>query len=240
MTNTNDEALSRTRMLLGDEALVKLSQKSVMLFGIGGVGGFALEALVRVGVGEIWLVDYDTVSVSNINRQIIADTTTIGRLKTEVAAERAQRIRPSVKIHSISEFVSVENIPQVIQNAGRIDYIIDAIDTVTSKLALIEYAKSANIPIISSMGTGNKLDPTRFKIADISKTTVCPLARVMRRELKARGIHNLDVLYSDEMPRKSVVTLDTAGSKRHAPGSVSFVPSVAGLIIAGHVINKMY
>lgn len=232
-----NEALSRTRLLLGDTAMTVLAGKTVMLFGLGGVGGFALEALVRGGVGRMVIVDYDTVSISNLNRQIIADTTTIGRLKTEVAAERVLRIRPDADILKLSCFVGAENIPQMIGSAGRVDYIIDAIDTVSSKLALAEYATEKGIPIVSSMGTGNKLDPTRFQIADIAKTSVCPLARVMRRELRARGIHHLEVLYSTEPPRR--VVADTPGSTRHAPGSVSFVPPVAGMILAGHVIRKM-
>ena len=183
--NSYDEAFSRTRLLLGDEAMGILSKKAVILFGLGGVGGFALEALVRGGVGRIVIVDYDTVSVSNLNRQIIADTTTLGRLKTDVAAERALRIRPDADIYKLTCFINEENIPQLLESAGRVDYIIDAIDTVSSKLALVEYATEKGIPIISSMGTGNKLDPTRFRITDISKTSVCPLARVMRRELRA-------------------------------------------------------
>lgn len=238
MQNFNvNEALSRTRLLLGEEPLAKLAEKSVLLFGLGGVGGFALEALVRAGVGRVAIVDYDTVSVSNLNRQIIADTTTLGRPKTDVAAERALLIRPDVEIVKISAFVSAETIPQIMEAAGKPDYIIDAIDTVSAKLALAEYATAHGIPIIASMGAGNRLDPTRFQIADIAKTSICPLARVMRRELRARGIRHYEVLYSTEPPRK--VVADTPGSTRHAPGSVSFVPPVAGMILAGHVVKKL-
>ena len=231
--------LHRERMLLGDEALSRIENKNVLLFGVGGVGGFALEAIVRAGVGGVTLVDNDTVSLTNINRQIIADTTTVGRLKTEVAAERARAINPQINVTRYDVFADADNIPKIIDEAHP-DYIIDAIDTVSSKLAIISAAKERNIPVISSMGTGSKLDPTRFSIVDITKTHTCPLAKVMRSKLREMGIAHCDVLFSDEPPIKASCESELEGqTTRHVPGSISFVPSAAGLIIGGYVIKKL-
>ncbi len=231
--------LHRERMMLGDEAVDALKNKKVMIFGIGGVGSYALEAVVRAGVGSVVLIDNDTVSETNINRQLIADTATVGRLKTEVAAERCLRINPEIAVERHDVFALPENIPSLIEAAAP-DYIIDAIDTVTSKLSIIKEAKDRGISVISSMGTGSKLDPTRFKIVDITKTHTCPLAKVMRLKLRDLGIAHCDVLFSDELPIKSTAASELEGkTSRNIPGSVSFVPSVAGLIIGGHVIKKL-
>ena len=231
--------LHRERMMLGNEAVDTLINKKVMIFGIGGVGSYALEAIVRAGVGSVVLVDSDTVSETNINRQLIADTATVGRLKTEVAAERCRRINPDIGVTRIDEFALPENIPEMINTASP-DFIVDAIDTVTSKLSIIKEAKERNIPVISSMGTGSKLDPTRFRIADITKTHTCPLAKVVRLKLRDMGIAHCDVLFSDEPPIKATTKSELEGqTTRNIPGSVSFVPSAAGLIIGGHVIKKL-
>ncbi len=231
--------LHRERMLLGDEAVELLKNKCVMIFGIGGVGSYALEAVVRAGIGRVVLVDNDTVSETNINRQLIADTTTVGRLKTEVAGERCKKINPNIITERHDVFALPENIPELVDGA-RPDYIIDAIDTVTSKLAIIKEAKERGIPVISSMGTGSKLDPTRFKITDISKTHTCPLAKVMRLKLREMGINHVDVLFSDELPIKAMAASELEGqTTRNIPGSISFVPSAAGLIIGGFVIRKL-
>lgn len=225
---------SRTSLLIGQDKLNILKKSSVALFGIGGVGSFTAEALARCGIGRIMLVDNDTVSPSNINRQLIALNSTVGRQKTDVMRERIKDINPDCNVITHNIFYTA---------AGDIDlsgydYIIDAIDTVTSKLILIEEAKRLNIPIISSMGTGNKLDASRFKIADISKTEVCPLARVMRKELKDRNIRNVKVLFSDELPLTPKDKLSD-GVRRQIPASISFVPSVAGLLIAGEVVRDL-
>lgn len=231
--------LHRERMLLGDTAVETLKTKTVLIFGIGGVGGFALEAIVRAGVGGVALVDNDTVSETNINRQIIADTSTVGRLKTEVGAERARLINPDIRVERRDIFADADNIPTLIDEVHP-DYIIDAIDTVTSKLAIISAAKERGIPVISSMGTGSKLDPTRFRITDITKTHTCPLAKVMRLKLRELGISHCEVLFSDEPPIKAVCESEMEEkTTRHVPGSISFVPSVAGLIIGGHVVKKL-
>ncbi len=231
--------LHRQKMILGKAATELLGTKSVLIFGIGGVGGYALEAVVRAGVGRAILVDCDKVSETNINRQIIADTTTVGKLKTEVAAERCKAINPDIQVVRCDVFADDENIPKIIDEADP-DYIIDAIDTVKSKLTIIKTAKEREIPVISSMGTGSKLDPTRFRITDISKTHTCPLAKVMRVKLREFGITHCDVLFSDELPMKAVCESELEGNTtRHVPGSVSFVPSVAGLIIGGHVIRRL-
>ncbi len=231
--------LHRERMLLGDAAVDSLKDKTILLFGVGGVGGFALEAMVRAGVGNVALVDNDTVSLTNINRQIIADTTTVGKLKTEVAADRARAINPEIGVTRCDVFATAQNIPSIIDEI-RPDYIVDAIDTVTSKLSIIVTAKNCGIPVISSMGTGAKLDPTRFKIVDITKTHTCPLAKVMRLKLRELGVAHCDVLFSDELPTKAVCESELAGATtRNVPGSVSFVPSVAGLIIGGYVVKKL-
>ncbi len=221
--------LDRQNALIGEENTKNLKNANILVFGVGGVGSFVVEALARCGVGRISLVDFDTVSESNINRQIIADTTTVGMKKTDVAKERINSINPLCVVNTFDTFVTKENAEEIISEAQP-DYVIDAIDNVTAKIAIIEYCVHNNIKVISSMGTGNKLDPSRFKICDISKTSVCPLARVMRRELKVRNINKVDVLYSDELPVK-----DTGNT----PASISFVPSVAGLMIAGHVVKKI-
>ncbi len=230
--------LERERLLLGDERVERLRNSRVLLFGVGGVGSYTLEALTRAGVGAIAIVDNDTVSTSNINRQLIADVTTVGRLKTEVAEERCKRINPEIEIIRYDLFADEANIPEIIDKTSP-DYIVDAIDTVRSKLAIIREARIREIKVVSSMGTGAKLDPTRFRITDISKTHTCPLAKVMRVKLRELGINHLDVLFSDEQPIKAVETLKTDNTTRHAPGSVSFVPSAAGLIIASHVIANI-
>ena len=232
-----NERFSRTEALIGSEALKKLNNSRVAIFGVGGVGGYALEALVRSGVGEIDLIDSDTVAPTNINRQIIATEETIGKYKVEVAKERARSINPNVKINTRIAFFSTENENEF--DFSVYDYIIDAIDTVSSKIALILKAAREGVKIISSMGTGNKLDPLAFEITDIYKTSVCPLARVMRAELKKRGIKKLKVLYSKEEPIKALASDDDAPKTRHAPASISFVPSVAGLAIGGEVIKDL-
>ena len=230
-----NERFMRTEALLGESAMEKLKNSHVAIFGVGGVGGYSAEAFARSGVGEITLIDSDTVNRSNINRQIIATEATVGRYKTEVMAERILSINPTCKINIKTLFYSEETKAQF--DFKEYDYVIDAIDTVTSKILLIESAISSNTKIISSMGTGNKLDPACLKISDISKTSVCPLARVMRRELRMRGINHLRVLYSTEEPRK--ITIPDGEKTRHAPASIAFVPSVAGLIIAGEAIREL-
>ena len=220
---------TRTEMLLGKEAIERLCGARVAVFGVGGVGGFAVEALARAGVGKITLVDSDTVAPSNINRQIIATTKTVGRYKTEVAGERIKEINPDCQVECHNVFYSEENTDGI--ELSDYDYVVDAIDSVRAKLFLIESAVRAGVPIISSMGTGNKLDPTRFTVTDISKTHTCPLAKVIRTELKKRGITHLKVLFSDEQPIKP--------NGERVPGSISFVPSVAGLIIGGEVIKDI-
>lgn len=227
---------SRTEMLIGKSAVEKLKNSSVALFGVGGVGGFAAEALARAGVGRIDLFDNDTVSESNINRQIIADCETIGMLKTEAATARLKKINPDISVNCYNIFVLPENIDSI--DFTCYDYVVDAIDTVSGKIAIITKATQAGVPVISSMGTGNKLDPTRFEISDIYKTSVCPLARVMRLEMKKRGIRKLKVLYSKEEPVKPENPAFNENGKQ-IPGSISFVPSVAGLIIGGEVIKDI-
>ena len=218
----------RTKELIGEIALEKLQNSKVAVFGVGGVGGYTIEALVRAGVGEIDIIDNDTVNSTNINRQIVALNSTIGKYKVDVMCERARDINPNIKINSFKVFFD-ENTCDGFDFA-KYDYVVDAIDSVKSKLLLVEICKKNNVSIISSMGTGNKLNPTRFEIADISKTSVCPLARVMRVELKKRGIKNLKVLFSKEEPIKN---------NSRTPSSISFVPSVAGLIIASEVIRDI-
>ncbi len=226
---------SRTALLLGQKGMEKLKNSRVAVFGVGGVGGYVVEALARSGVGAIDVVDKDTVSLSNINRQILALHSTVGRLKTEVAAERAKDINPEIQITAHNVFYLPETADEF--DFTRYDYIVDAIDTVSGKLALVERAKQAKTPIISSMGAGNKLDATAFKVADISKTNVCPLARVMRRELKKRGIDHLKVVYSEEPPLPAQTQDEETG--KPIPASIAFVPSVVGLIIAGEVIKDL-
>ena len=226
---------SRTELLIGKENIEKLSNVKVALFGIGGVGSYVLEALARCGVQKFILVDNDKVSLSNLNRQIIANIDTIDRPKVEVAKERVLSINPNAKVEMFQEFFMPET-EGILDET--VSYIVDAIDTVTAKIELVLRANKLNIPIISSMGTGNKLDPTKFEVTDIYKTSVCPLAKVMRKELKQRGIKKLKVVYSKEEPIKPLKS-DEVTSKKQVPGSVSFVPSVAGLIIAGEVIKDI-
>ncbi len=233
MNVNNSGHFSRTELMLGEDAMNRLATTRVAIFGVGGVGGYALEALVRSGVGEIDVIDFDTVSESNINRQIIATEETVGKYKVDVCRERALSINSMVKINAIRSFFSPDNADNF--DLSGYDYIIDAIDTVSAKIELIVRAQNAGTPIISSMGAGNKLDPTMFEVSDIYKTSVCPLARVMRSELKKRGVKKLKVVYSKEEPIKRTVD----GDGRHAPGSISFVPSVVGLIIAGEVIKDI-
>ena len=230
----NDEKFSRSALLLGDTGVDKLKNSHVAVFGAGGVGGYVIEALVRSGVGKIDIFDNDTVSVSNFNRQIIATEKTLGMAKTEAAKTRILEINPCCEVITHNVFYSAECAGEY--DLSIYDYVIDAIDSVKSKIELIRRATEAGVKIISSMGTGNKLDPTMLELSDISKTSVCPLARVMRRELKGIGITHLKVLYSKEEPIKAVASEDGG---RHAPGSVSFVPSVGGLIIAGEVIKEI-
>lgn len=222
-------------MLIGKDALATLSKMRVAVFGAGGVGGYVIEALARSGVGAIDVIDNDTVSESNLNRQIIALTSTIGRLKTETVRKRVLDINPDCSVTCFETFVLPENINKF--DFSVYDYIVDAIDTVSGKIAIIEKAHSEGIPVISSMGTGNKLDPTKFRITDINKTSVCPLARVMRYELKKRGIKKLKVLFSEEEPIK--INSEEKINGKIPPGSISFVPSVAGLIIGGEVIKDL-
>ncbi len=230
-----ENQFSRTELLIGAEKLKKLNQAKVAIFGIGGVGSFVVEGLVRAGVQNFVLVDHDKVEITNLNRQIIATTKTIGKNKVEVAKERILEINPNAQVTIYQEFFMPET--QGIVDKS-IDYIVDAMDTVTAKIELIIRAKKLNIPIISSMGTGNKLDPTRFEVTDITKTSVCPLAKVMRKELRAREINSLKVVYSKEEPIQIKIGLPET-KKRQIPGSISFVPSVAGLIIAGEVIKDL-
>ena len=224
---------SRTELLIGKEGIEKLSKSKIAIFGIGGVGSYVVEGLVRAGIGNFILVDNDIVSESNINRQIIATTKTVGKPKVEVAKERILEINPNANVEIYQEFFMPET-TGIIDSS--ISYIIDAIDTVTAKIELVQRANNLNIPIISCMGTGNKLDPTQFEITDIYKTSVCPLAKVMRKELKSRGIKKLKVLYSKEEPKK-IHSINE--SERKVPASISFVPSVAGLIIAGEVVKDI-
>ena len=226
---------SRAELQLRSETLKKLRSARVALFGIGGVGSFAAEALARGGVGHITLVDGDTVSITNINRQLIALHSTVGKEKTAVMAERIADISPETEVETYPVVYGAEN--RDLLDFSTYDYVIDAIDTVTSKLILIEEAKKAGVPVISCMGTGNKFHPERFEVTDISKTSVCPLAKVMRKELKVRGIKNVKVVYSKEEPQKPAASTETG--KRQIPGSLSFVPPVAGLLLAGEVIRHI-
>lgn len=230
---------SRTELLLGQEGVQKLRNACVMVLGVGGVGSHCIEALARSGVGRLILVDNDTVSLTNINRQSIAYHSTIGKYKTQVMKERIADICRETEVVTYECFVLPENLEEIFQE--RPDYIVDAIDTVTAKLALAEKAEKEEIPMISSMGTGNKLHGEMFTITDISKTSVCPLCKVMRKELKARGISHLKVLYSPEKPIdiRGKETKEEKGNRRQIPGSVSFVPPVAGLLIAGEVIRDL-
>ena len=228
------EQFSRTELLIGREALEKLAKAKVAIFGIGGVGSFVTEGLARAGVGNFLLVDHDTISESNLNRQIHALNTTIGKYKVDVMKERILQINPNAQVEISTEFFMPDSKTNLINNT--IDYIVDAVDTVTAKIEIVMQAEKLNIPVISSMGTGNKLDPTKFEITDINKTSVCPLAKVMRKELRVREIKKLKVVYSKEEPIKVKKEENT---KKQVPGSISFVPSVAGFIIASEVVKDI-
>ncbi len=237
MSDRIPEQFQRTQLLLGRSAMEKLADSHVIIFGIGGVGGYVAEALVRSGIGCFTLVDNDTVTVSNINRQIIATFDSIGRYKTEVMKERMLSINPKVQVEIRNCFYLPENADEF--DFTQYDYVVDAIDTVTAKLQLVMEAKKADVPIISCMGTGNKLDPGRLMITDVYKTSICPLAKVMRRELRKRGIDKLKVLYSTEEPMVPDGAEVTENGRRAVPGSTSFVPPSAGLMIAAEVIKDL-
>ena len=234
------EIFSRTELLLGEEAIKRLAGKRVAVFGVGGVGGYVCEALVRSGIGAFDLCDNDTVAASNINRQIIATTSSVGKYKVDVMKERMLDINPEVDVRVHRCFFLPENADSF--PFEEYDYVVDAVDTVTAKIELIMRAKEKNIPVISSMGAGNKLDPTAFTVADIYKTSVDPLARVMRRELKKRGVKDLKVVYSTEEPLQPIgghKSPSEDSSRRSTPGSVAFVPSVAGLCIASEIVKDL-
>lgn len=230
---------SRTEMLIGPQALRRLAQSRVAVFGVGGVGSHAAEALARGGVGSLALIDNDCVSLTNINRQAIALHSTVGRPKVQVMKERILDINPEAKVDLWQTFLLPENLEALFQEIGPVDYILDAIDTVSAKLALAEYAAARSIPLIASMGTGNKLRPELFAVSDISQTRVCPLCRVMRKELKARGIEHLTVCWSPEQPLKPAPPEEDPGLRRSVPGSISFVPPAAGLLMAGTIIRRL-
>lgn len=230
---------SRTELLIGEEGLERLANATVMVLGVGGVGSHCIEALARSGVGTLILVDNDKVSLTNINRQSIAYLSTVGDYKTKLMKDRIDDISTRTNVYTYETFVLPDNLQTIFEH--RVDYIVDAIDTVTAKLAIAEYAKEHEIPLISCMGTGNKLHPELFEITDISKTSVCPLCKVMRKELKERGIYHLKVLFSKEKPIDTSLrdTEEEKGKRRALPGSISFVPPVAGLLIAGEVIREI-
>lgn len=231
-------AFSRMEILIGDEGTNKISKAKIAVFGLGGVGSYVAEALARCGVASLTLVDNDTVSVTNINRQLYALRSTIGKSKVDIAKERIRDIDDGILVHTYETFYNEDTADMF--DFSAYDYVVDAIDTVTAKLLLIEKAKACGTPIISCMGTGNKLNPSKFEIADISKTSVCPLAKVMRTELRKRGIKKVKVLYSKEKPIKPADNGERKGTaERPVPGSISFVPSVAGLLIAGEVIHDI-
>ncbi|AWK50154.1 tRNA threonylcarbamoyladenosine dehydratase [Clostridium beijerinckii] len=248
---TAQHSLSRTELLIGKDGLDKLRNSKVVVFGVGGVGSYTIEALARAGVGELIIIDDDTVCLTNLNRQVHATYKTISRSKVEVMKERIASINKDCNVITYQVFVTEENISEIISDD--VDYVVDAIDTVTAKLGLAEYCYKKGIKIMSSMGTGNKLDPTQFKVTDVFKTKVCPLAKVMRHELRKRGVEKLKVVYSEEIPIKpnydDVVTCKTGcvctggtkkcAIKRQIPGSISFVPPVAGMIIGGEVIKDI-
>ncbi len=233
------DVFSRTRLLLGSDGMEKLKKARVAVFGLGGVGGYVVEALARSGVGALDLVDHDTVSLTNINRQLLALHSTVGMDKAEAARHRVLDINPEVQVTVHKKFYGPDTAGEF--DFSQYDYIVDAIDTVTAKLALITNAKAAGTPILCCLGTGNKLDPTQFRITDISKTSVCPLARVMRKECAKRGLKGVKVLFSTEDPIASTEesTEELPEGRRSLPGSVAFVPSVAGLLIAAEVIRDL-
>ena len=228
---------SRTELLIGKSGMEKLASSRVAVFGIGGVGGYVVEALVRSGIGEIDLIDNDKVCLTNLNRQIIATHKTIDKYKVDAAKERILEINPNIKVNTYKTFFT----PQTAEDFvfSNYDYVVDAIDTVAGKLEIIERSKKAGVPVISSMGAGNKMHPEMFEVADISKTSVCPLAKVIRQELKKRGIKKVKVVFSKEIPIKSAIQINEETQKRQIPGSNAFVPAVAGLIIAGEVIRDL-
>lgn len=231
---------SRTELLIGEKGVKDLANCTVMVFGVGGVGSHCIEALARSGIGRLILIDPDQVGLTNINRQSIAYHSTIGQYKTKVMEARIRDINPHAVVITFERFILPDNMEELFDEIdGTIDYIIDAIDTVSAKLALVEYANEHQIPLIASMGTGNKLHAELFEITDISKTSVCPLCKVMRKELKNRNIFHLKILYSKEIPLKPQVDNQEETNKRATPGSVSFVPPVAGLLIAGEVIRTL-
>ena len=237
------DAYSRTRFLLGDDGMNKLKNAHVAVFGLGGVGGYVVEALARSGVGTLTLVDHDTISQTNINRQILATTDTVGMDKAEAAAQRVKAIDPDITVYPRKTFYLPETADQF--DFTQYDYVVDAIDTVTGKLMLVQAAQAAGTPIISSMGTGNKLDPTAFRVGDISQTSVCPLARIIRKECKKRGIQKLKVVWSTEDPIDCKLSPDDPAwaelpeGRNALPGSVCFVPATAGMILAGEVIKDI-
>ena len=228
-----ENQFSRTELLIGKEGIEKLNNAKVAIFGVGGVGSFAVEGLARAGMGNFILIDNDKIDITNINRQIHATHMTLGKNKVEVMKERILDINPNAKVEIYQEFFMPDLKIKILD--GSIDYIVDAIDTVTAKIELVMQAKKLNIPIISAMGSGNKLDPTRFEVTDIYKTSICPLAKVMRKELRARGIEKLKVVYSKEDPIKHY----EESKNTRVPGSISFVPSVVGMIIAGEVVKDL-
>lgn len=226
---------SRTEILLGQDAMEKLRSSRVAIFGIGGVGGYVAESLVRSGIGNFVLIDNDEVSLTNLNRQIIATRSSIGKAKVECMKERMLDINPDVKVECKKMFFLPENASEF--DFSLFDYVVDAIDTISAKIEIILRCKEKNVPVISAMGAGNKLDPARFKVSDIYKTSVCPLARVMRSELKKRGVKKLKVVYSDESPKK--VGIKQADSNKVIPGSIAFTPAACGLVIASEVVKDL-
>ena len=230
---------SRTEILLGSDAMERLYGSSVAVFGVGGVGGYTVEALARSGIGHLALIDPDDVGLSNINRQILATHSSLGQLKVEAAKQRVLDINPNAKVDTYPIFYTPETADQI--DLKQFDYIVDAIDTVTGKLCLVQRAVEAGVPMISCMGAGNKLDGTAFRVVDISKTTVCPLARIMRKELKKRGINHLKVVFTTEEALKPVGAEEEAAAlgKRQIPGSTSYIPGIAGLLLAGEVIKDL-
>lgn len=228
-----EDWLQRTELLIGEKNLEQLRYSTVIVFGCGGVGSFVVEGLVRAGIGNLVLFDPDNISITNLNRQIMATVQTIGESKVQILKQRALQINPALNIRVYSEFVTEENIDSYLRTIPAITYLVDAVDIVSSKLAIIQYAHDHKIPLISCMGTGNKIDPTRFEITDIQKTSVCPLAKVIRKELRNRKIPHLKVLYSKESPNQ------ISPNSTHTTASISFVPSVAGLMIAGEVVKDI-
>ncbi len=230
---------SRTELLIGPEAMARLKSAEVMVFGVGGVGSHCIDALARSGIGSLVLIDNDRVSLTNINRQCVAYHHTIGKYKTKVMQEQIREICPDIRVETWERFILKDNLSDLFERKP--DYVVDAVDTVTAKLSIVEWAQRMEIPLISSMGTGNKLHPEMFEITDLSKTSVCPLCKVMRRELRARGITHLKVLYSKEQPAdvSGRITEEEKGERRSIPGSISFVPPAAGLLIAGEVIRTL-